>query len=61
MSPVLHRFLLWPLLVLLLGAQTACGQWVEKQDKPSADWSRGVLLGESVSGSIGMYAEPDGR
>ncbi|MEJ2706957.1 MAG: hypothetical protein P8074_05015 [Anaerolineales bacterium] len=61
MRPLLRRSPLWSLWIVLFAALTACGPWVEKQDKPSADWSRGILLGESVTGSIGMYVEPGGR
>jgi hypothetical protein len=61
MRPLLRRSLLWLPWIFIFTALTACGTWVEKQDKPSADWSRGILLGESVTGSIGMHVEPDGR
>lgn len=51
------RILGWLFLVWLLAA---CGGVVEKGMKPATDWSRGLPLGESARGSVGVAAETDG-
>lgn len=44
------------LLILALPA-SACSNFEQKGDKPSADWSRSAVLGENAVGSIGMALE----
>ena len=50
------------LVFILLGVFiTACGSVEEKGLKPSEDWSRGVPVGESVGGAVGVYMPNSGE
>jgi len=51
-------FLILIALVVLAGG---CGPTVQKAEKPAADWSRGVMIGEDAVGSLGIAVEGAGE
>ena len=53
----LSFFFILTIAILLV----ACGAATEKGGKPSGDWSRGVSLGKSVVGSLGIAVEGSGE
>lgn len=56
-----HQLRLWLLILALILGTTSCGSVEQWGEKPSEDWSRGVPLGESVTGSIGLSLEGMGE
>jgi hypothetical protein len=61
MKPYSKKIPLFFLFLTLVLSISACGSSAEKEMKPSADWSRSVAIGDSVSGSTGLSVESDGQ
>ena len=53
----MKRTLFWGILFVCILFLASCGTYVTKGDKPSVEWSRSILLGENVIGSIGLWVE----